>query len=367
MLAPSQRLVKQTCDYEGFIPPSPDIYVHKHSYTLHALTRPRPESRGRIPASLLRETQNASEIKHNLITGLRFAFIESHSPALRTRLIHHIEIYQLVPGDFVYRTGETNSYCFFLLQGELLLFAGSSSQPLCEMTAGASFGPGTPFSGERRRVATIVAKTPAVLGRLDFVAFNSAAYETADNDIRFLRRLIANVNPFSGLDEKDYIRLQPITKIARLTNGQTLSVNDKVAILCDGEIYGYSGDDYPIFFADHKILIPCGVLDEIKVISASATLCLVTWSDFRNVLVSDIAKFYDALVKALESRFDSVRARWFIAQMKPDFNFKVNQAIADITEYVRKISDVNQSELPTVAHAAWVSALRRIDGRYDHS
>ena len=326
---------------------------------LQSLLTPRPVSRGRTPSFVVREQQNINTIKEEYIKSLQFAFLESFSPSLRQRLIARSEIFQLPAGDLVYRAGEKNSSCFFVLLGQLLVFAEGSSRPLLEISAGTSFGHGAAFSGERRHVATVVAKSSAVLARLDFSEFNSAASETPDNNFRFLRRMIGNIKPFSSLAEKDFTRLFPITKIAKIGQGQKFSATDKIAILCEGEIHGFAGDEFPIFFCDQQFLIPCGVLDEIRVQSTTATFCLIAWSDFRKLLVSDLSGFYDALVRAMQLRASAVRAKWSHARLRPDFEYKRNQVISDLTMYVREISRI--PDTPDVAHAAWVSALRRIE------
>ena len=173
--------------------------------------------------------------------------------------------------------------------------------------------------------------------------------------------MIGNIKPFDSLAEKDFARLISITKIATLTEGQRISMNDRVAVLCQGEIFGYCEDKFPLFHGTYKLLIPCGLLCEIRVISKTAVLCFITWTDFRRLLVSDLSLFYEGLVRVLQTRFDPVNAIWRNEKMRPDFQHKVNQIISDITTLVRNIPAITSGETPSVAHAAWVSALRRID------
>lgn len=115
-------------------------------------------------------------------------------------LLNHSRMLELQPGDVVLRKGDTDSWMYFVLKGQLAVYADagdSDSAPVNFITPGELFGDLAIFAGGKRNATVIADKNSreVVLFGTDFSIFNndSSTGISRNTQLIFYRNMVHSV------------------------------------------------------------------------------------------------------------------------------------------------------------------------------
>lgn len=133
-----------------------------------------------------------------LLSGVPFFNeVSRDSPDQFTRLIDRAQILQAQPDEMVIRAGESDTYLYFLLKGQLAVLA-PSGQVLNYVSPGEVFGTLAMIRGTPRTASIKVDENTreAIVARLDYTDFNDLQdfhYLNLATRIAFYRMLVHNI------------------------------------------------------------------------------------------------------------------------------------------------------------------------------